>query len=59
MSIAIFVIISFVCALGWLVNWVGSAALAKWIVDKGYTPPTDQEMSQCVNYVWRKILKIK
>ncbi len=51
--------ISFVCGIGWLVNYVGLLALAKWIIDKGLTPPTGEEMSQCVTYVWRKLLRIK
>ena len=59
MVTVILLAISIVCAIGWLVSWVGSAALAKWIIDKGYTSPTDVEMSQCVNYVWRKLLRIR
>ena len=51
--------VCFVCAIGWLVSWVGNAALAKWIIDKGHTPPTDEEISRCVRYVWGKLLRIK
>lgn len=38
-----------ICAVGWLVRWVACAALAKYMIDKGYTPPTDEErQSQCL-----------
>lgn len=47
-----------VSACGWLVSWVASAALAKYIKDKGYTPPSDEEMKACCTYVWKKLLKI-
>lgn len=33
-----------ICAIGWLLYWVGAAALAKYMMDKGYTPPSDEEM---------------
>lgn len=41
-----------------LFYWVGSAALAKYIKDKGYTPPSDEEMKACCAYVWKKIFHI-
>lgn len=59
MTTAIFVVIAAICAIGWLVNWVGNAALGKWIIDKGHTPPTDKELGDCVTYVWRQLLRIK
>ena len=46
-----------VCAIGWLNRWVACAALAKYILDKGYTPPTDAEARACAAYVWRKLLR--
>ncbi len=59
MVIAILAAISVVCAVGWLASWVGNAAIAKWIIDKGYTPPTDEELSECVTYVWKNLLRAK
>ena len=41
-----------ICAVGWLVRWVACAALAKYMIDKGYTPPTDEESKACALYVW-------
>lgn len=54
-----FVVISAVCAVGWLSSWVGNAAIGKWIIDKGYMPPTDEELSECVAYVWRNLFRVK
>ena len=48
-----------ICAVGWLVRWVACAALAKYMIDKGYTPPTDEESKACALYVWKRLLKIK
>lgn len=59
MVIAILVAISVVCAVGWLASWVGNAAIAKWIIDKGYTPPTDEELSECASYVMENMLRGK
>ena len=53
-----FVITTFICAVGWLAYWVGSAALAKYILDKGLMPPSDEEMKACCTYVWKKLLHI-
>lgn len=58
MLIALFIVTTIVCGIGWLVYWVGAAALAKYMLDKGYTPPSDEEMKACCMYVWRKLLHI-
>ena len=47
-----------VCGIGWLIYWVSTAALAKYILDKGYKPPSDEEMTACTSYVWRKLLHL-
>ncbi len=47
-----------VSSIGWLCYWVGSAALAKYMIDKGYTPPSDDEMRECSAYVLKKLLHI-
>lgn len=47
-----------VSSIGWLSYWVGSAALAKYMMDKGYPTPSDEEMKECCSYVWRKLLHI-
>ena len=55
----ILTITTIISALGWLNYWVGSAALAKYILDKGYTPPSDDEMKACCTYVWKKLFHIR
>lgn len=46
-------------AVKYLLQWVGSAALANWILKKGYTPPTDAELAECSTYVWKNLLNRK
>lgn len=58
--IIIFLLVTTVVSLiGWLSHWVGTAALAKYMMDKGYTPPSDGEMKACCSYVWRKLLHLR
>lgn len=38
--------------------WAGVAALTKYMMDKGYRLPSDEEMKECSLYVWRKLLHI-
>lgn len=58
MVIAILAITTIISTLGFLVYWAGSAALVKYMVEKGYTPPSDEEMKACCAYVWKKLLHI-
>ncbi|MCI9142792.1 MAG: hypothetical protein HFH87_09240 [Lachnospiraceae bacterium] len=53
-----FFITTFVSAGGWLIHWVGTAALAKYMSDKGYMPPSNEEMKACCTYVWKRIFHI-
>lgn len=46
-----------VCALGWLNQWVACAALAKYMMDKEYETPSDEEAKRCAAYVWNKLLR--
>ena len=39
-----------ICGAGWLICWVASAALAKYMTDKGYKLPSNNEMKNCCNY---------
>ena len=55
----VFLVTTVICAIGWLCYWVASAALAKYMLDKGYTPPSDKEMKACSMYVWNQLLRRK
>ena len=59
MTTAILLAAAAICGFGWLVTWVGNAAMAKCLQDKGHTPPTDEEMTACSVYVWKRLLRIK
>ena len=48
-----------ICALGWLVCKVGTMALVKYLMDKGYDPPSDEELHTCTLYAWKKLLHIR
>ena len=52
-------VIAAVCAFQWLLCRVGTRALVKHLKDKGYDPPSDEELHTCTLYVWKKLLHIK
>lgn len=37
-----------ICAFGWYINKLISKAFARFIVKKGYTPPTPEELRTCI-----------
>lgn len=55
----LFMVTTVVCGIGWLSYWIGSAALAKYMLDQGYAPPSDEELKKCSNWVIRRMLKLK
>lgn len=57
MLIWILIFTNIICALGWVNSWVARASLAKYILDKNYTPPSDEEARACAAYVWSKLLR--
>lgn len=57
MLYAIFAVAIIVCAFGWLNRWVATAALVKYMLDKGYAAPSDEELKVCCVYVWKKLLR--
>lgn len=48
-----------VCAVGWLSCWVGTAALIKYMADKGCAPPSSEEMKAYCAYALKKLLHIQ
>ena len=59
MTTAILAFAALFFAVKYLLQWVGSAALALWVVKKGYTPPTDAELAECSRDVWKNLLNRK
>ncbi len=53
-----FIMTTIISSVGWLCYWVGGAALAKYMMDKGYTFPSDEELKECNTYVLKKIFHI-
>lgn len=51
MVTAFFIGTTIISLVGCLFHWIGSAALAKYMIDKGYKPPSDEEMKACCVYV--------
>lgn len=45
--------------VGCLFYRIGIAVLVKYIIDKGYKPPSDEEMKACCVCVIKKILHIR
>ncbi len=54
----IFVGTTILCGIGWFSYWVGVAALAKYMADKGYEPPSDEEIKECSLYVCKKLFHL-
>lgn len=44
------------CAVGWISQWVGTAALAEYMQRKGIHAPSDKELEACTEYVWNHLL---
>lgn len=57
--IAILIALLSLCAWRWLNQYVSTAALIMYILEKGYTPPSEAEMKACAAEVWKRVLKIK
>lgn len=58
MLTVILFITTIICAFGWLICRVTTMALIKYLSDKGYTPPSDEETKACCKYALRKLLHI-
>lgn len=46
-----------VCAVGWLNQYVCTAAIMMYLADKKEIPP-DNEIKEYLVFVWRKILRV-
>lgn len=42
-----FMLTTCICGFGWLVTQIGAAALVKYMYEKNYTPPTNEELKAC------------
>ena len=47
------------CALGWLKWKISTRAVVYYVLKKGYTPPSGEEMKACSIYVIKKMLHLK
>lgn len=48
-----------VCALQWLLCKVGTMALVRYLMDKGYDLPSDEELHTYTLSVWKKLMHIR
>lgn len=55
----ILVIIAAVCGIKWFFSWVGGRAIVLYMLGKGYTPPTDEELKACVMEVLRRTFHLE
>lgn len=53
----IFAIAAMVCAIGWLVRWINTAALLWYLIDKGYPEPTKEEWAEYSGKVIWKLIR--
>lgn len=59
MLTVILLIVAVIALIGWLSCWCSSAALVKFMIDKGYTPPSDEEAKAYSTYALKKFLHIR
>lgn len=57
MLIAILIITTIVCAIGWVKGYISTLALLYYIKKKGYTYPSDSEIKECTQWVVKKLNK--
>ena len=58
MLVVILALSTIVCAAGCFVNSVASYALVKYMKDKGYSLPTEEEINSCSAWALKKVLHI-
>ena len=58
MVYAILAVLVVVCSFGWLVQYVHTAAIIRWIV-RNEIPFSADQITDDLDYVWRKVLRIK
>ena len=54
-----FIVTTIICGIGWFCYWVGVAALVKYMTDKGYELPADEEIKECGVYVCKKLFHVE
>ena len=59
MIAVVFAIIAVMCGIGWLKNAVGIRALLLYMLEKKYTPPTEEELKACCNVAVRRMFGLK
>lgn len=47
-----------VCAVGWMIRYISTAAMLYYIEKKGYIPPNDSEIKECTRWVVKQMLKV-
>lgn len=57
--VIVLALITVISMLGWINCWVGAAALVKYMADRSYTPPSDEEIKAYCSYVWKKLIHIR
>ena len=50
----IFLLSTAVCGVGWYVYFLSTKALIYYMKEKGYTPPTEAEINDCLWYVVKR-----
>jgi len=46
-----------ICAVGWLTWYISTAAVLYYIEKKGYIPPNDLEIKECIQWVVKQMLR--
>lgn len=57
MWVAVFVITTVICAIGWLSKHVSCVAMLYYMTIKGYKLPSDEEIEECTREAVKHLFK--
>jgi len=58
MLTAMFAVSTVICASGWFIRYISTAAFAYYLETKGYPQPNEQEIRECTQWVIKQIFKL-
>ncbi len=52
----VFILLTVVCAVGWLTRYISCLAMIYYIEKNGYKQPNSKEMEECTRFVTKQLL---
>jgi len=57
MWVAVFIVTTAICAVGWLTRYISCAAVVYYMKMKEYKLPNNEEMEECTQFVTRHLFR--